>query len=78
LVIRKKQKSSSRYKGVTWSSRNSRWKAQIPHGKKRLHLGYFVNEEEAARAYDAKARELRGDAAVTNADLLREVDDGQE
>ena len=30
------------------------------------HVGYFASEEEAARAYDIKAREWLGDDATVN------------
>ena len=35
-------------------------------GKGTKHVGYFASEEEAARAYDIKARELWGDNAIVN------------
>lgn len=56
----------SRYKGVSWERRAARWQAQIGCDGKKFHLGLFATEEEAARAYDAKARELHGDFARLN------------
>ena len=35
-------------------------------GKGDKHVGYFASEEEAARAYDIKAREWLGDGAIVN------------
>ncbi len=56
----------SRFKGVTWDSSNDRWRAVIRvHGKK-IHVGYFRDEEEAARAYDAAALRYFGPSAMTN------------
>lgn len=44
-------------KGYYWYKRLSKWKAQIMVSYKLVHLGYFVNEEDAAAAYlEAKAR----------------------
>lgn len=57
---------SSVYVGVSFTSFNAKWKAVITHKKKSYHLGFFDAEEDAARAYDEKAREIYGDDAKTN------------
>jgi len=63
---RKRRTSKSPYKGVSYRRVDKRWTAQIKVGEKNLILGLFATAEEAARAYDAKARELRGEFAKTN------------
>lgn len=55
---------SSKYKGVT--RENNRWRARIKADEKRIHLGLFHSEEEAARAYDQAAKELFGEFALLN------------
>ena len=65
LKAEPKKKTSSRFVGVNWEKRRQRWKAQIRAGGKHRHLGYFVLEEVAARAYK-RASELRGDTAIPN------------
>lgn len=57
--------SKSGYKGVE-SSRIGTWHARIAFRGQRLRLGTFATAEEAARAYDAKAREFHGEYARTN------------
>lgn len=63
-------KYHSRFKGVFASiSRAGKllgWKSQIRHNNKRYHLGQFPTEEQAAEAYDKKAKELHGDFACLN------------
>lgn len=54
----------SKYKGV--SPHKDRWRAAIACKGKRYHLGRFLNEEDAARAYDAAAIELFGEFARPN------------
>ena len=52
--------SSSRYTGVCWDSRMNKWKAGIKIDIKQTHLGYFTDEDEAARKYDEAAAPLVG------------------
>ena len=54
----------SKYKGV--SKRRDRWKACIMQNYNHIHIGYFATEEEAALAYNAKAKELFGEYARLN------------
>jgi hypothetical protein len=58
--------TTSRYKGVYWSARDRRWLATISVASKSIHLGSFVIEEEAARAYDAAAVQAFGEFAYLN------------
>jgi hypothetical protein len=64
---RKRSKLSSKFKGVYWKKERRMWVAQIGYnGQGQKHLGYFTNEESAARVYDAKAKELFGEFASLN------------
>ena len=58
--------ASSQYRGVSFNTHSQKWKAVITVGRKQYFLGYFVNEIEAARAYDKASLELRGPEAPTN------------
>lgn len=57
-----REDNTSGYRGVVWQEKRQKWKAQI----KGIWLGDFVDAEEAARAYDAKAVELYGSHAQLN------------
>ena len=63
---RKPQSGKSRFKGVSLDKRTNKWQVQIQHNNKRLRLGLFDNEIEAAKAYDAKAEELHREFACLN------------
>lgn len=56
---------TSKYRGVSIRA-NGSWKAQIGYKGDRIHLGYFILEIDAARAYDCKAKELFGEYANLN------------
>lgn len=63
---------SSRYKGVSWSKKCSKWQAYITKNRKVTYIGLFTDEIEAARAYDVKAFELFGEFALPNFPLASE------
>ncbi|MGA2092115.1 MAG: HNH endonuclease [Sedimentisphaerales bacterium] len=54
----KMRHSTSQYKGVYCEKRRGReqWRANIRFNGKRIFLGYFNNEIDAAKAYDAAAK----------------------
>lgn len=56
----------SRYRGVEWDRSVGKWRARITHQGKKLSLGSFVSEQEAARTYNDMAKRLKGHAAQLN------------
>lgn len=58
--------NTSGFKGVTWAKKQKKWRAQIRFDQINRHIGYFDSKSEAAKAYDAKARELFGEFARLN------------
>ena len=67
-----KSPTSSKYKGVMYAanSRKNPWRAYIHttvnEVKINYHLGVFRSQEDAAKAYDKKAKELFGEFANLN------------
>jgi hypothetical protein len=57
---------SSRYKGVSWYSREKRWVAKICTDGKTTTIGYFQDELAAAKAYDQAAKKYHGEFAGLN------------
>ena len=47
--------NTSGYRGVVWHKPTKKWRAEIKIAQKKIHLGLFVNPEDAARAYAAAA-----------------------
>jgi hypothetical protein len=64
-----KRGETSRFKGVQWDKRHSKWVAKIRVNYKVKQLGLFAIEVDAARAYDAAAREHFGEFAKCNLSL---------
>lgn len=66
----RRQKKTSRFRGVSWYKQTSRWHAQITVKQRVQHLGYFEGsprgEEEAARAYNKVAAREFGEFARLN------------
>ena len=58
--------TSSNYKGVYWGKSVCRWCSRIYIDDKRIHLGYFKSEEEAALTYNKQALETFGEFANPN------------
>ena len=56
----------SKFTGVYWNKKNRKWVAAVSRkrmGLQDLHVGYFHDEVEAAKAVDAAARRVRGEYA---------------
>jgi len=58
--------TSSKYKGVCWHKTNRKWQAYIGVNKKVIYLGYFIEEDEAARTYNVAALKYFGEFAKPN------------
>ena len=73
---RKSTTCSSIYKGVVWKECHKKWRASIKVNGQTISLGYFDNEIDAAKAYDAAAKEHFGKFASLNFDpLANEISD---
>lgn len=57
---------TSKYKGVSWDEPRGKWKAQLQHEGKNRFIGRYDEEEDAAAAYDERAREVFGEHARLN------------
>jgi len=70
---RQKQRgTSSSFKGVSWDKGHTKWRANIAVDGRLTYLGHFFDEANAAKAYDARAREVFGQYARLNFPRLGE------
>ena len=58
--------SSSKYKGVSWRKKTRKWEVLITFERKRIFLGCFHSEIDAAKAYDRAAIKYHGEFASLN------------
>ena len=62
----RKRRNRSGYKGVWFDKYKRKWRAAIVCNRRRIHLGYFYDKRDAAKAYDTAARIHFGEYAVLN------------
>ena len=63
---KKRKNTSSVYKGISYNKNANKWCAQIAINSKDIFIGYFISENEAAKAYNEKVIELFKDFAKLN------------
>ena len=63
---RKKKNGSSQFLGVYFNKEKSTWDSQLMHNGKKIWVGRFDNEIDAAKAYDETARKYHGEFARLN------------
>ncbi|MBU1260306.1 MAG: HNH endonuclease [Planctomycetes bacterium] len=64
---KKKAGVRSKYKGVSYvKDRKKKWRVCVTHNGKRIYLGYFDNQFDAAKAYDNAAKKYHKNFAVLN------------
>jgi hypothetical protein len=56
----------SKFKGVQWHKAGKKWVSEIVVNKKKTYLGLFINEEDAAKDYEIKSKELHGEFSKLN------------
>lgn len=59
-----KKNTSSKYTGVNWDNPTKKWRAMIYHNKKLMHLGLFINEIDASKAYNEALDNLKSGKEV--------------
>ena len=62
----KQSNNTSGLKGVSRYKASGKWQAQIQVNGKHIHLSFFDDKLDAARAYNKAAKELFGEFALIN------------
>jgi hypothetical protein len=50
---------TSRFRGVYWNQVSKMWRVNVHHCFREHHIGFFHDEEEAARAWDKEALRIK-------------------
>lgn len=58
--------NTSGFKGVYWNKQNAKWTALIRLNNKKIHIGYYIDIKDAAKAYNAAALKYHGEFANIN------------
>jgi hypothetical protein len=58
--------TTSKYRGVCYNKEIRKWRATIVVDRRSIHLGYFKDEVQAAKAYDIAAKKYYGRFAYLN------------
>ena len=58
--------NKSGFNGVSWCIKNKKWVAQISCENKKIHIGYYIELKDAARAYNQAAQKYHGEFAKLN------------
>ena len=66
INIEKRAGTTSKFRGVCYYPNRDKFMAYISKDSRRHYLGWFHSEQDAAAAYNAKARELHGEFATMN------------
>jgi len=56
--IKKAKNASSKYVGISWIEAERKWRSYYSYKRKQYYIGRYVNEIDAAKAYDKKSWEL--------------------
>ncbi|PWU17597.1 MAG: hypothetical protein C5B49_08525 [Bdellovibrio sp.] len=66
LLPKKRSKTTSQYRGVSFSKSSGKWRAGIEVKGSSINLGEYRTEADAALAYNEAARKFFGDIAYQN------------
>ncbi len=58
--------NKSGFNGVSWNSNNKKWVAQIAYNNKKVHIGFFNDPIQAAKAFNEAALKYHGEFANLN------------